>query len=103
MHSLVTMLRKRPEVSTEQFRQFMEHEYGPTYVALPQTRRYVQSFLTDLSAEPSIDAIVEISFDSETDMRAALDNDAYRAAHEARQSYLLDIHPTRVDRSVHLV
>jgi hypothetical protein len=42
MFTMLTVIRKRPEVSTEQFRHFMEFEYGPTYAALPQTREYVQ-------------------------------------------------------------
>jgi hypothetical protein len=35
---MLTVIRKRPEVTTEEFRHFMEVEYGPTYAALPQTR-----------------------------------------------------------------
>ncbi|WP_433136338.1 hypothetical protein ACQPZ8_29450 [Actinomadura nitritigenes] len=42
MFTMLTVIRKRPEVSTEEFRRFMQLEYGPTYVALPQTREYVQ-------------------------------------------------------------
>ncbi|WP_420311122.1 hypothetical protein ACOB87_20070 [Streptomyces sp. YS-B37] len=40
MITLMTVIRKKPEVSTEDFRHFMKHEYGPTYQALPQTRAY---------------------------------------------------------------
>ncbi|MEV6850083.1 hypothetical protein [Actinoplanes sp. NPDC051411] len=101
MHSLVTLVRKRPEVTTERFRHFMEHEYGPAYVSLPQTRRYVQTFVTDPAGQ--VDAIVEISFDDEAAMRDALDTDAYRGARDAREAYMLDIHPVGVDRSVQLV
>jgi hypothetical protein len=43
MLRLMTVIRKRPESSTEDFRRFMELEYGPTYVALPQVKEYVQS------------------------------------------------------------
>jgi hypothetical protein len=52
----------------------MEFEYGPTHAALPQTREYVQYYLTDTttdSAEDPIDAIVRISFDSPEQMREA--------------------------------
>jgi hypothetical protein len=48
----------------------MEFEYGPTYAALPQTREYVQYYLTDTAEDP-IDAIVRISFDSPEQMREA--------------------------------
>jgi uncharacterized protein (DUF1330 family) len=61
----------------------------------------VQTFVTDPTAQ--VDAIVEISFDDEAAMRAALDSDAYRHAHEARDAYMLDIHPVGVDRSIQLV
>ena len=48
MLRLMTVIRKRPEISTEDFRRFMELEYGPTYAALPQVKEYVQYYLTDL-------------------------------------------------------
>jgi len=105
MHTLMTLLRKRPEVSTEDFRHFMEHDYGPAYVSLPQVRHYVQRYVTDLvadAAEP-IDAIVEISFDSPEAMREALSTDGYRRAHELRQAYMAGIHSAVVDRAVKLV
>jgi len=64
MFTMMTVIRKRPEVSTEDFRHFMEQEYGPTYVELRQTREYIQHFLADVmidGAEEPIDAIVWIS------------------------------------------
>ena len=105
MYTLMTVLRKRPEVTTEDFRHFMEHEYGPSYVALPQVRHYVQRYVTDLAADPAepMDAIVEISFDSPEEMRAALDTDTYRRAHQRRQAYMAGIHSAVVDREVKLV
>lgn len=39
MLTLMTVIRKRPEVFTEDFRHFMEHEYGPIYAALPWSSR----------------------------------------------------------------
>jgi hypothetical protein len=61
---MVTVIRKKPDVSTEDFRRFMRYEYGPTYVGLPETRSHTQHYLSDVmtdGAEPTIDAIVEIS------------------------------------------
>jgi hypothetical protein len=89
MFTMLTVIRKRPEVSTEQFQHFMEFEYLPTYAALPQTREYVQYYLTDTAAdgaEDPIDAIVRISFDSPEQMREALAADSYRQAHAKRQA-----------------
>src|ERR1700749_2423778 len=93
MLTLMTVIRKRPEVSTEDFRRFMETEYGPVYAALPQVREYVQYYLADLAAdeaEEPIDAIVRISFDSEAAMREALATEGYRKAHELRKAYMRD-------------
>ncbi|MDW5593060.1 EthD domain-containing protein [Conexibacter stalactiti] len=110
MYTLLTVIRKRPEVTTEAFRRFMEFDYGPTYVALPQTRSYVHHYLSDLatdSAEPPIDAIVQISFDSPEAMREALASDSYAKAHELRKGYMLDssvgVHSAVVDRTLKLV
>lgn len=106
----MTVIRKRPEVSTEEFRHFMRHEYGPTYQALPQTRAYVQYHLTDLAAdgaEDPIDAIVQISFESEEAMAEALATDAYQQAHKLRERYMCEtsagIHSARVDDVVTFV
>jgi chemotaxis methyl-accepting protein methylase len=110
MHRLVTVIRKRPEVSTEDFRRFMEREYGPTYAALPQVKEYVQYYVTDLATdgeEEPIDAIVWIGFESEQQMRAALATEEYKKAHESRKAYMRDtsagIHSAVLDRRVQLV
>jgi hypothetical protein len=69
VHTLLTVIRKKPEIETAEFRRFMKDDYGPTYQALPQTRAYIQYFLSDLAiddAEDPIDAIVQISYMRET-------------------------------------
>src|ERR1700743_2440009 len=89
--TLMTVIRKRPEVSTTDFRRFMETEYGPVYAALPQVREYEQYYLSDRGgdgAEEPIDAIVRISFDSEAAMREALATEEYAKAHELRKAYM---------------
>ncbi len=110
MYTLITAIRKCPEVSTAEFRRFMEFDYGPTYVSMPQTRSYVHHYVTDLmtdGAEAPFDAIVQISFDSKDAMHEALSSNAYQRAHELRQAYMLDssvgIHSVLVDRTVRLV
>jgi EthD domain len=103
MHELMTMIRKRPDISVADFRHFMEHEYGPIYGTMPEVKRYVQFFLDDLSSgggAPPIDAIVQIAFASIDDMKVALATDAYRQAVERRKVFMLDgpfgIHPTLI-------
>jgi hypothetical protein len=87
----MTVIRKKPEITRERFRHFMEHEHGPTYAGLPQTRSYVQYYIDDLPsdrAEDPIDAIVQISFDSQNEMRIVLQADSYKAAHQLRQDFM---------------
>jgi hypothetical protein len=110
MYTLLTVIRKKPEISTEDFRHFMKHDYGPTYQQLPQTREYIQYFVSDLAtddAEPPIDAIVRISFDSETALHEALQTEAYKKAHDLRQAYLREtstgIHTAVLDETNQLV
>jgi len=106
----MTVIRKKPDVTTEDFRRFMEVDYGPTYVGLPETREYIQYHLSDVmndGAEPPIDAIVSISFDSEDEMRKALQDDSYKKAHTMREAYLREtsvgIHSAVVDKTVKFV
>jgi len=110
MFTMMTVIRKRPEVSTEDFRHFMEHEYGPTYVGLRQTKEYIQHFLADVmtdGVEEPIDAIVWISFESQSEMWDALQTESYRKAAELRKAYLretsIGTHSAVVERTVKLV
>ena len=110
MHALLTVIRKKPEITTEDFRHFMKFDYGPTYEALPQTRSYTQYYLTDVmtdGAEDPIDAIVHIAFDSEADMHQALQSDTYEKAHRLREGYMREtsvgIHSAVIDEVVTLV
>jgi|SRR5882757_7093333 len=110
MFTLLTVIRKKPEITTEDFRHFMEFEYGPTYSGLPETREYVQYYLSDLmndGAEPAIDAIVRISFDSPEEMKKALQAESYKRAHKLREGFMREtsvgIHSAIVDKTVELV
>ncbi|WP_020015023.1 EthD domain-containing protein [Promicromonospora sukumoe] len=105
--TLITLIRKRPEVSTEAFRAFMEHDYGPTYTRMVQVESYVQHYVTELAndgSEDPIDAIVQITFTSREGMREALATDEYQRAHAARSRFMrattAGIHTVRVERSV---
>jgi hypothetical protein len=106
----MTVIRKRPEVSTGDFRRFMEVEYGPTYAAMPQVREYVQYYVSDLAADGAdapIDAVVRIVFESPESMREALATPEYARAHELRKAFMQDtsvgIHSALVEREVQLV
>lgn len=110
MYTLLTVIRKKPEISTADFRHFMEVEYGPTYSGIPETREYKQYYLADIEtdgAEDAIDAIVQISFDSPEIMAKALQVDSVTSAAAARKAYMREtstgIHTTLVEKIVTLV
>ncbi|MDQ0899084.1 MULTISPECIES: hypothetical protein [unclassified Paenibacillus] len=42
MITVLTVIRKKPDITTEDFRHFMEVDCGQTYVGLPETREYIQ-------------------------------------------------------------
>ncbi|HEY1701752.1 MAG TPA: hypothetical protein VGG75_18765 [Trebonia sp.] len=52
MFTMLTVIRKRPEISTEEFRRFMEFDYGPVYAGLPQTRG-IHSAVVDREVVPA--------------------------------------------------
>ena len=110
MHTHMTVVRKRPEVSTQDFRRFMETEYGPIYVTMPQVKEYVQYYLADRATdgvEEPIDAIVLISFDSEAAMAQPLATPEYRRVSELREAYLRDtstgIHSALLEQRIQFV
>lgn len=110
MFTMMTVIRKKPEISTEDFRHFMEFDYGPTYVGLPETREYIQHYLSDVmtdGAELPIDAIVQISFDSKEEMMKALQADSYKKAAKMREEYMREtsvgIHSAVVEKTLKLV
>jgi len=110
MFTLLTVIRKKPGITTEEFRHFMEFDYGPTYSGMPETREYVQYHLSDMmsdGAEPAIDAIVKISFDSLEEMAKALQAESYKKASKLREGFMQEtsvgIHSAVVDKIVKLV
>jgi hypothetical protein len=110
MFTMLTVIRKKSEVTTDDFRHFMEFEYGPTYSGLPQTREYVQYYLSDVTndgGEPAIDAIVQISFDSPEKMKKALLTESYKKAHKLREAFMQEtsvgIHSAVKDRKIGLM
>jgi hypothetical protein len=110
MFTVLTVIRKKSSVTTDEFRHFMKNEYGRTYQEIPQTKSYVQYFVSDLAtdgADSPIDAVVQISFESEDIMREALAVDSYHEAAKKREEYMQEtsvgIHSLVVDEVVKMV
>ena len=104
MFTIAVVLRRKPEVSVEEFRRIWEEVYGPMYRSLPQVKSYVQYHLKDRrkdSAEDPIDGIAIMSFESESDMQEAWKTDAYKAAAKIRESIMretaIGVHVASID------
>jgi len=110
MFTLITTVRKNPDVSTEDFREFMELVYGPIYAELPQIQEYIHYYVSDQTLgleNQQIDAIVRISFQSREEMHDALQSGSYKQAQEMRRRYMgstpTGIHSVVVEKTVKFV
>jgi uncharacterized protein (TIGR02118 family) len=110
MFTITVVLRKKPEVSQEEFRRIWREVYGPMYRQMPQVKSYVQYHLTDRrkdDAEDPIDGIAVMSFDSEEDMREAWQTDIYKKAAKIRESIMREtavgVHVGAVDEVVTII
>jgi uncharacterized protein (TIGR02118 family) len=110
MFTIVVTVRKRPEVSKEEFRRIWKEVYGPMYRQFPQVKSYVQYHLADRrkdNSEDPIDGLAIMSFDSEADMREAWSTEEYKKASKIRESIMREtavgVHVTSVDEMVQIV
>ena len=110
MFTIAVVVRKRPEVSTKEFRRIWKEVYGPMYRKLPQVKSYVQYHLADRrkdDAEDPIDGIVLMSFDSEKDMQEAWQTETYQEAKKIRESIMretaIGVHVASVDERVIII
>jgi uncharacterized protein (TIGR02118 family) len=104
MFTIVVVLRKKEEVSKEDFRRIWKEEYGPLYRQIPQVKFYHQYHLADRrkdDAEDPIDGLAVMGFDSEEDMKIAWATDIYKKAAKIRESIMRDtalgVHVASVD------
>jgi uncharacterized protein (TIGR02118 family) len=73
MLKFMVVLCKRPEMSSEEFRDYLRDVHGPLAKKLPGLRRYVQNFVqADAKRKPPAwDAVIELYFDDWSSMEAA--------------------------------
>lgn len=91
MFSIVVVVRKKENVSQEEFRRIWKEVYGPMYKQLPQVKSYIQYHLDDRrkdDTEDPIDGITIMSFDSEEEMKLAWATDHYKEAAKIRESIM---------------
>lgn len=110
MFAIAVILRKKPGISTEEFRRIWCDVYGPMYRQIPQVKSYIQYHLKDRrkdDAEDPIDGIALMSFESEDDMKAAWQTDIYKQAAKIRESIMqetaIGVHVTSVDEIVKII
>ncbi len=110
MFTILVVIRKKPEISQEEFRRIWMDEYGPLYKQIPQVRSYQQYHLSDRrkdSSEDAIDGVAVMSFDSEEEMQAAWQTEIYKKASKIRESILRETavgcHVTSVDQLVKII
>jgi len=110
MFTILVVVRKKPEVSQDEFRRIWKDVYGPLYQKIPQVLAYKQYHLTDRrkdDAEDPIDGVAIMSFDSEADMHAAWKTEIYKEASKIRESIMREtavgVHVTAVDEIVKII
>jgi uncharacterized protein (TIGR02118 family) len=73
MLKFMVVIYKRPDLTPEDFRRYLQEIHGPLAKNLPGLRKYVQNFVCADPARnpPGWDAVVELYFDSRAAMEAA--------------------------------
>lgn len=110
MFTIAVVIRKRPEVSKQEFQRIWKDVYGPMYRQMPQVKSYIQYHLSDRrkdESEDPIDGIAVMSFDSEADMKEAWATDVYKKAAKIRESIMREtavgVHVASVDELARII
>jgi len=110
MFTILVVVRKNKDISTEEFRRIWKEEYGPYYKKLPQVKSYEQYHLDDRrkdDAEDPIDGVAIMSFESEETMKEAWATDIYKEAAKIREGIMREtavgVHVTSIHELVKVV
>jgi uncharacterized protein (TIGR02118 family) len=73
MLKFIVVIYKRPDLTQEDFRRYLQEIHAPLAKNLPGLRKYVQNFVSADPARnpPGWDAVVELYFDNRAAMEAA--------------------------------
>jgi uncharacterized protein (TIGR02118 family) len=82
MVKLVSLMKRKPELSREQFAHWAVTEHSPLGLKLPGIRRYHISVLRPDQPETEFDGVFEMWFDTMDALQKALDSPAGAAARE---------------------
>ena len=97
MFKVIFLVKRRAEMSREDYQAYSTGQHAPIVAGLPGIRRYVVNYSQAASPEeePVHDGIVELWFDSQADFEAALASDRGQQA-LADQGNFLDVSKTVV-------
>ena len=110
MFTLLVMVGKKENVTTEEFRRIWNKEYGVMYRQIPQVKSYRQYHLNDRrkdDSEDPVDGVAILSFDSEQDMLEGWKTDVYKAAAKIREGILREtavgVHVPSVEEIIKII
>ncbi|REJ86094.1 MAG: EthD family reductase [Acidobacteria bacterium] len=91
MMKVVFLVKRRGDLTVEEYRQYSTDVHAPMVTGLPGLRRYVvnYSLALDESQAPAYDGLVELWFESAEAFQSAMASDAGQAA-VADQANFLD-------------
>ena len=82
MVKLVSLMKRKPELSRDEFAHWALHDHSPLGLKMPGIRRYHISVLAPDQPETEFDGVFELWFDSIEALQAALDSPAGAASRE---------------------
>lgn len=110
MFSILVVVRKKANISQEEFRRIWKEEYGPMYREMPEVKSYQQYHLSDRrkdDAEDPIDGVAILGFESEAEMQKAWQTDVYKKAAKIREGIMREtsvgVHVAGIDELVSIV
>jgi uncharacterized protein (TIGR02118 family) len=110
MFSILVVVRKRNNISVEEFRKIWKEDYGPMYKQMPEVKSYQQYHLSDRrkdDAENPIDGVAIMSFDSEDEMKKAWATEIYKEAAKIREGIMretsIGVHVTGIDEIINII
>ncbi len=110
MFSILVVVRKKEEISQEEFRKVWKEDYGPMYRQMPEVKSYKQYHLSDRrkdDAEDPIDGVAILGFESEEEMKKAWDTEIYKEAAKIRENIMREtavgVHVASIDELVTII
>lgn len=89
----IVMLRRRPDLTHEEFDRHWRQVHAPLVLQLPGICRYVQNRPVDVGGEPPHDGVSEVWFDDMEALRAATSSPIWPRILEDEKNFLAEQTP----------